>query len=1442
MLLTADECRRAFEKENSFKFRYSFSADSPDTPEPASRTSPVYTSTRDGVAYYVSAVPAADGLTTGTLKALAKSYKDCLTVRGWAAGKNGFCEGLVQWDEASGKSYRGECLTGYNSEADKCVKYFDANQGKADAAYPFEYTFTGKIGKKDGSVPETATPDAPKPTATETKETESPEETEAPEETKEPEEPEETETPEEPESTDTPSATATKPPASSPTSGAKTPGEIGPYTLKSYEECLAIRDKAYKGDGTGLCDKLPPWEEKSGRSIRAECIDGFNAVADKCVKSIDAGKPYQFYFKFDYDWSSIPARRNSVPVYTPKYDAKSHTGELGPYECKSYSDCLFYREKAYKGDGTGFCDGLPAWDAKSGRSVRAECIDGLNAVADKCVKAIDAGTVFKFYYKFGFEGVAPAPAATATEEPPSATSEGPKYSPTFDAKSHTGAFGPYECKSYSDCLYYRGKAYKGDGTGFCDGLPAWESSSGRSVRAECIDGLNAVADKCVKAIDAGATYKFYYKFEYNGASKSYTAPPTVYSKIGKGVTATATATADATYAATTKSYAATATSSASSWYLSDDTAEKVAAKLYEVLKRAGESCPIATFPVLAKAAKKYVDRLVGYYAIKDARCFYKDLSQPPPACACDEVRTFYLAIKATGCDKVAAVVKKGIEGYCPLGSLTATATEVPRSYTIPPSTKTGTPNVVYETRTYHITRTYIVSQTITKTQVVTRTMIQPNTFHWPQYTKTWGGRSTYTATPTGTPTATPTPTSAATAVPTNSYIYIEGCPNKPVSAAAVTAITKELKDALVRAGCTYKKGGTIPTCACWAVKKLAQGVAPLCKAYSETVLEAYKRDCTGDDNYVTQSLARTTKSYATARSTFKLGPVATASPSLGSCDPAGIRSVLEKTANDLIATKTSCPWTTDAQGKIASMSECACTKLGKVYVDLAAACPIAANKLKDLYSPYCNGFVPKQREQDVVDSIGSIAAAVEKLGKDNGVTVDKALGKDAQFRSAAGKPSREGVSEVTQFNPQYDAATKRGWVKATAKSYKDCAFLRGYAYLAGDGGFCDGLPGFLPGSMRMPRAECIDGYNKAADQCVGSIDAGKEHWFYYEYSVTNGAIFTEGAASATSAPAPTSAPPSPAPATPSPVKTEAQPPATTSEASKVSVTYAPRYVNGTIGVLYVSAKSTADCDYLAQYGNNNKGGFCEGLKNESPVGKLCIESYTKVVDKCRAAFPTSTTFSFFIAFNGKTGAVTFTPPASAQPSSRVANDPAVKVLERPARNGPEGDGQFKAVARSYNDCTRFERVGTGAERGAKSTEEDKGAAEGAFCDGLAPESRRDCVLAFRRQADACLRAFDDRKDEYGFEIEVRKGQVQGAVLPGEGGVGTQRVGGAAADEKDLFAGFNKQRAAERATDPELVKAAKAMADKLFEGFTQGSEERAKVVERVLKEKLDQLAV
>ncbi|KAJ3193881.1 hypothetical protein HDU67_004964, partial [Dinochytrium kinnereticum] len=89
----------------------------------------------------------------------------------------------------------------------------------------------------------------------------------------------------------------------------------------------------------------------------------------------------------------------------------------------------------------------------------------------------------------------------------------------------------------------------------------------------------------------------------------------------------------------------------------------------------------------------------------------------------------------------------------------------------------------------------------------------------------------------------------------------------------------------------------------------------------------------------------------------------------------------------------------------------------------------------------------------------------------------------------------------------------------------------------------------------------------------------------------------------------------------------------------------------------------------------------------------------------------------------KIGSVCDFPSAEATPAKLASlltpDDSSISVFERPTATTP---GSFVAEAKAYDDCTRFQKM------------------SGEFC-GAGDEA---CSVSFKKQADACLRAFDDK--------------------------------------------------------------------------------------------------
>ncbi|KAJ3100229.1 hypothetical protein HDU97_002413 [Phlyctochytrium planicorne] len=115
------------------------------TPEYNYPSSPSKDYTYNGVHYTTIFNANQDGTYTGTITAVAKSYTDCSYLRALATTEDnhGFCDGLMIYDPDTRKSYKGDCITEYNTVADSCVRYFDVNYGSG--YYDFKYVFTGKI-------------------------------------------------------------------------------------------------------------------------------------------------------------------------------------------------------------------------------------------------------------------------------------------------------------------------------------------------------------------------------------------------------------------------------------------------------------------------------------------------------------------------------------------------------------------------------------------------------------------------------------------------------------------------------------------------------------------------------------------------------------------------------------------------------------------------------------------------------------------------------------------------------------------------------------------------------------------------------------------------------------------------------------------------------------------------------------------------------------------------------------------------------------------------------------------------------------------------------------------------------------------------------------------------------------------------------------------------
>ncbi|KAJ3118108.1 Adenylate cyclase type 10 [Phlyctochytrium bullatum] len=550
----------------------------------------------------------------------------------------------------------------------------------------------------------------------------------------------------------------------------------------------------------------------------------------------------------------------------PTYNPQTHTAVLGPVECKSYPDCLFLREKA-----SGFCDGLPAWDPQSGRSVRAECIDGLNEVADKCVKSIDAGNPYGFYYKFTFQN-----GATADSSAPSTPTQ--SLSATQTSKASPWYLTPESAKKVAENVYDVLKRSAANCS--ASSLPLLGKATVSYVKR--LLKFNAENAKCsYKQLDQAPPQCVCIEVKEFFADIKAAGCDTVTEMIGKGIEKVCplSSATESIASPASRAISATETSKVSPWYLTPESAEKVTEKLYEILKQSGETCPESSFEILGKAAAGYVKRIVKLNA--DTKCSYKNLDQPPPRCTCLEVERFYSEVKPAGCEKVTELIKKRMEKVC--SSSSTTPTPQPGSQ---------------ETRIYSVTKTYIVSQTVVKTVVVTKTMVVPYGYYKPP-TKTWGS-VTYpfsTSTPTPTPqistvvdtfevvtstkddpivnTFTTTTSSPGSTSTSADYTYIDGCPNKPVPVTVAAEIARSVKAKLAAIKCEYGRPDAIPPCACDIVKELSATVQQYCDAYSSKLEKLWKRDC-GERTPVSSKEAVVTKvgTGVVATAASKVGPVA----------------------------------------------------------------------------------------------------------------------------------------------------------------------------------------------------------------------------------------------------------------------------------------------------------------------------------------------------------------------------------------------------------------------------------------------------------------------------------------------------------------------------------------------------------------------------------------
>jgi hypothetical protein len=404
--------------------------------------------------------------TTTIYTAKASTYKDCAAIRAEASK---YCEGLPYFDPKTSTSPHGDCLTGFNTKADLCVKAVDEKK----VPFEFVYEYQGAVGenKQETSGSGGAGGELYKPVFDEKTKT----------------------------------------------------GSIE-AKLKTYEDCAYLRSKA-----GAFCDGLPEFDSKSGSSPHGDCLTGFNEVADACVLAVNKKEvPFNFKFKFiaDVDSSKFgvvqlksdnqPALQSTLKAsYAPEFNAETQTGTIKT-EARTYEDCAYLRSQSHE-----FCDGLPAYDAASNTSPHGECLTGFSEVADLCVLAVDKKNV-PFEFKFSFT----APKSTADHntsglKAPSADAAHAVeakvgYKTEFNADTKTGTASA-QASTYEECAYIRGQSDE-----FCDGLPFYDSATKTSPHGECLTGFSAVADQCVYAVDKKdkLPFKFVFEFKVGGASSS----------------------------------------------------------------------------------------------------------------------------------------------------------------------------------------------------------------------------------------------------------------------------------------------------------------------------------------------------------------------------------------------------------------------------------------------------------------------------------------------------------------------------------------------------------------------------------------------------------------------------------------------------------------------------------------------------------------------------------------------------------------------------------------------------------------------------------------------------------------------------------------------------------------------------------------------------------
>ncbi|KAJ3097120.1 hypothetical protein HDU97_005275 [Phlyctochytrium planicorne] len=469
------------------------------------------------ITYTTDLIPNPDGTFTGKFSAPAKSYENCSAIRSWATmtDKTGFCDGLKLYDQETKKSYHGDCISAFNAVADKCVFYFDKNPSTS-IPYEFKFEFTGKVNKPPSGTPPSSGGNPPSG----------------------------------------PSSGG-----SDPTPGAgvhayyneKTDAVEFSVVAYGYTNCTYLRSLAYKDDKTGFCNGLPLWKDGMNQGPSEICINSFNTVADKCIFAFDGGKKEYHFFvsvKASYfpEWakkfpkkptaySPDPALATTTAALAPAasataaaidgakasaagsgltapvddvdtsgmnlraiFDNVSKTGQLIA-TATSFANCSAIRQTVTLPDGKGFCDGVPVYDQPTGRSLRAECFNGFNAAADRCVDAFNKGArSYAFEFTFSVAGVG--------ANPPEAKKDGVTvtFSPVYTDKDSVGTVDVI-AKAQVDCDYMAqfGSTRKG---AFCEGL-----EKNVTLTNGCLNGYRDAVASCNAAFSSGkATHNFFIRF------------------------------------------------------------------------------------------------------------------------------------------------------------------------------------------------------------------------------------------------------------------------------------------------------------------------------------------------------------------------------------------------------------------------------------------------------------------------------------------------------------------------------------------------------------------------------------------------------------------------------------------------------------------------------------------------------------------------------------------------------------------------------------------------------------------------------------------------------------------------------------------------------------------------------------------------------------------